>query len=71
MTLITLGAISSLTRIFVLVEDEFVVGVAHVVFLITTTTATNKIFVNSISEETKDKEILICYNLVGTFYDEK
>lgn len=58
MTLITLGAISTLTSISVwlIVEDEFVVVVADVVLRITATKATNKIFVNSISEETKDKK---------------
>lgn len=61
MTLITLGTISPLTRISawlveVLAEDELVVVVADVVLHITTTEVTNKIFVNSISEETKDKK---------------
>ena len=64
-TLKTLGTISTLTRISmwlneVLVEDEFVAVVANAVLNVTTTTAANNIFVNSISEETKDKEILIC-----------
>jgi len=71
-TLITLGAISSVTIISVwlievLVEDEFVAVVADVVLSKTTTRATNKFFVNSISEKTKNKEILICYILGGTF----
>lgn len=66
--LLTLGTISSLTRISVwlsevLVEDEFVVAVADAVLHITTTKATNNIFVNSISEEAKDKEILICHTV--------
>jgi len=41
--------------------------VADVVLSKTTTRATNKFFVNSISEKTKNKEILICYILGGTF----
>lgn len=67
-TLLTLGTISSFTRISVwlsevLVEDEFVVASADAVLHITKTRAANNIFVNSISEEAKDKEILICHTV--------
>lgn len=61
MALLILGAISSLTIISVwlrkvLARVELVVVVAADVLVITKTMATNKIFVSSISEETKEKD---------------
>lgn len=54
-----------------LAKDEFVVVVAVTVLRVTITMVTNKIFVNSIPEDTKEKEILISYTLGGIFEHEK